>query len=154
VKDGVLEFSSVGWFPLPMRRTTDTHWAIGGGALPDGGEVAFSGGDRFTHDSSDNRQEYVRTAEATPTAAQLAEFAGAYASEETGATYRVAVEEGQLVVRIDRWPEKVLKLTPSYRDAFLSNFWLVRFYRDRAGRIAEMSLADNRMRDLRAPRLK
>jgi hypothetical protein len=46
-----------------------------------------------------------------------------------------------------------MKLAPSYKDAFMSGGVLIRFYRDRAGRITELSWGDNRMRDLRAARL-
>ena len=85
------------------------------------------------------------------TANQLGEFAGTYASEETGATYLIAAEDGQLVLRIRRWPETAMKLRPSYKDAFLTGGALIRFRRNSDGRITEMSWGDGRMRDLRAP---
>jgi hypothetical protein len=128
---------------------------MGGGALPIGGTASFTGSDRFNLETLDgNKFDHVRTAPTTPTADQLAEFAGTYASDETGAAYRIATESGGLVLRIDRWPGTAMKLAPSYKDAFLSGGVLVRFYRDGAGRVTQMSWGDNRMRDLRAARQK
>jgi hypothetical protein len=127
----------------------------GGGAAPFGGTVTNSGTDRFTLETLDgNRFDHVRTASAKPTPEQLVDYVGAYASTETAATYRIVVENGQLVLRIDGWPDTVLTLNPSYVDAFMSGGVLIRFHRDSAGRVTQLSWGDNRMRDLRAARLK
>jgi CubicO group peptidase (beta-lactamase class C family) len=155
VKDGALQFAPSGGPTLPIAISSGARWTVGGGARPDGGAVTFTGKDRFTHETADgNRYDYARKAAAALTPAQLTELTGRYASDEAGATYRVATENGKLVIRIDHWPESVIELEPSYKDAFLDGYTLVRFYRNKAGRITEMSIADNRMRDLRAPRLK
>jgi CubicO group peptidase (beta-lactamase class C family) len=141
-----------------MFVNTSTGYPVqvtGGGAAPFGGTVTNSGTDRFTLETLDgNRFDHVRTASAKPTPEQLADYAGAYASTETAATYRIAVENGQLVLRIDGWPDTVMKLNPSYVDAFMSGGVLIRFHRDSAGRVTQLSWGDNRMRDLRAARLK
>jgi CubicO group peptidase (beta-lactamase class C family) len=150
-----VQMAMTGAPPMPMTRETEMRMSAGGGAMPFGATVTYSGTDRFSMEMLDgNRFEHVRTATAKPTPEQLAEYAGAYASDETRATYRIAIEAGQLVVRVDGWPEATLKLNPSYKDAFLSGPMLIRFYRDGAGRITQMSLGDNRMRDLRAAHLK
>jgi len=81
------------------------------------------------------------------------EYAGAYASEETRATHRVAVESGVLKVRIDGWPDTVLAPSASYRDAFIGGGILVRFRRGADGKVNELSLGDSRMWDLRAARV-
>jgi CubicO group peptidase (beta-lactamase class C family) len=154
INNGAPQFVAMGAPPLPMTRGSDGRWTMGGGALPTGGMATFTGVDRFTLETLDgNKYDHVRTAPITLAMDQLTEFAGTYASDEAGATYRVAVEDGQLVVRIDRWPETAMKLSPSYKDAFLSGSSLIRFFRDGAGRVREMSWGDNRMRDLRAPRI-
>jgi CubicO group peptidase (beta-lactamase class C family) len=155
VNNGAAQLMMAGAPPLAMTSAGEGRWTAGGGALPIGGTATFKGADRFTLETLDgNRFDHVRTAPVTLTAAQLGEFAGTYSSAETAATYRVAIEDGQLVVKTDNWPEARLKLTASYKDAFLSGPTLVRFYRNSAGKITEMSIADNRMRDLRAPKLK
>ena len=66
----------------------------------------------------------------------------------------VFVDNAQLVLRIDGWSDTVTKPDPSYKDAFVSGPMVIRFYRDGAGRVTQLSLGDNRMRDLRAARLK
>jgi CubicO group peptidase (beta-lactamase class C family) len=140
--------------PMPMTRETQTRMSAGGGAMPFGATVTYSGANGFSMEMLDgNRFDHVRTAPVKPAPEQLVEYAGTYASSETSATYKVAAENSQLVLRIDGWPEATMKLAPSYKDAFMSGGVLIRFYRDRAGRITELSWGDNRMRDLRAARL-
>jgi CubicO group peptidase (beta-lactamase class C family) len=146
---GLMIAPSAGRPPLVLSRLSETGWTGGGNRF------SFGGADSFGMETSDgNLFDYVRTAPAKPTPEQLAGYAGAYASDETRATYRVAVEGGQLVLRIDGWPDTAMKLSPSYKDAFMSGPVLIRFYRDNAGRITQLSWGDNRMRDLRAARLK
>jgi len=151
---GALQSAQIGAPPLLMTQASNGRWTIGAGT-PLSATATFSGADRFTLNALDgNKFEYVRTAPVQPTAEQLAEFTGTYASDETGATYRIAIESGGLVLRIDRWPATEMKLAPSYKDAFLSGGALIRFYRDGTGGVTQMSWGDNRMRDLRAPRVK
>jgi CubicO group peptidase (beta-lactamase class C family) len=150
-----VQMSMTGAPPMSMTRETEMRMSAGGGAMPFGATITYSGTDRFSMEMLDgNRFEHLRTAAAKPTPEQLAEYAGEYASDETRATYRITIEGGQLVVRVDGWPESILKLNPSYQDAFVSGPMLIRFYRDGAGRVTQLSLGDNRMRDLRAARLK
>ena len=52
----------------------------------------------------------------TPTASDLAAYAGTYRSDEAEATYTVAIEEGKLVLK-DRWGEST-PLEPRYADVF------------------------------------
>lgn len=115
----------------------------------------FSSPDRFTVEGSDgNRFDYVRTPPVTPTAAQLKEYAGTYASDEAMARYTVSVDGGKLKIATRGWPDGDATVAPAYKDAFTTGGFLVRFRRGADGRINAMSLADNRMRDLRAKRVK
>ena len=94
---------------------------------------------------------YEPVAAASPTPEQLAEYAGEYTSDEAEATYRVVVEDGKLVVRAR--PAGSYPLTPLYADAFDAEGMLVRFRRDAAGQVTEVSLGSPRVWDLRfAPR--
>lgn len=106
------------------------------------------------HVSHDNgrRDTYERTAAFTPSAAQLAEYAGLFTSDEAETTFAVAVEGRSLVMR--RRPDSRAPLLPLYRDAFRSRAGLVRFHRDPSGRIAELSLGSARVWDMRFPRQK
>lgn len=94
---------------------------------------------------------YDPVAEAVPTPAQLAEYAGEYVSDEAEVTYRVVVEDGKLFLRAR--PAASFLLTPSYADAFRAESGaLVRFRRDASGRVNELSLGSPRVWDLRFAR--
>jgi CubicO group peptidase (beta-lactamase class C family) len=93
---------------------------------------------------------YERVEEASPTAAQLAEYAGEYVSDEAEVTYKVVVKDGKLVVK--GRPDVSVALTPLYADAFQAdNGFLVRFFR-KQGKVAELSVGLGRVRDLRFAR--
>lgn len=109
---------------------------------PDGLRVLTPDGDTIPFD---------RMAEASPTSAQLAEYAGEYASDEAEVTYTVVLEGKKLVLR--RKPDASFALTPLYPDGFLSSIgWLVRFVRNGDGKVSELSLGIGRVRDLRLAR--
>lgn len=143
--DGQLQYGG-----RAMPRVSETRWRRG----PD--TYTFLSNDRLQVETIDgNRFEYARTPSITTlTAAQLGEYAGAYSSDETRATYRVALEGDRLMARIDNWPDTNIRLSPIYKDAFMGGGVLVRFRRDASGRINALSLGDGRMRDLNAPRVK
>ena len=110
--------------------------------VPDGLRVLTPDGDVIPYD---------RVAEAAPTAAQLAEYAGEYTSDEAEVTFKVVVEDGKLLVK--GRPDVSFALTPLYVDAFQADIgFLVRFFRDGAGKVSELSLGLGRVRDLRLPR--
>lgn len=95
---------------------------------------------------------YERVAEWAPAQGQLAEYVGEYESEEAEATYRVVMEEGKLLLRTRHGIS--LGLAPTYADAFTaSNGFVVRFMRDPAGAVSELSLGLGRVRDLRFARM-
>jgi hypothetical protein len=51
-------------------------------------------------------------------------------------------------------PDGTVPLTPTYKDAFNTPAGSVRFIRDSAGRITEMSIGDGRVWDLRIRRVR
>jgi hypothetical protein len=133
----------------PLTRISDTRWKRGNDTY------TFEGADKFRIDGFDgNLYEFVRTPAVALPVSQFGEYAGSYASPETMATYRITVEAGVLTLRIDGWPDTVLKLSASYRDAFLSDGMLIRFRRGSDGKINALSLGDSRMWDLQAARVK
>ncbi|MEA2560043.1 MAG: hypothetical protein QOH06_1547 [Acidobacteriota bacterium] len=93
---------------------------------------------------------YDRVEEAAPTAAQLAEYVGEYTSDEAEVTYKAVMEEGKLLIK--GRPDVSIALTPLYADAFQSDAgFLVRFFR-KDGKLSELSLGLDRVRDLRFTR--
>ncbi|GLC25764.1 serine hydrolase domain-containing protein [Roseisolibacter agri] len=83
-----------------------------------------------------------RTTIVQPTAAQLAEYAGTYHSEELGATYTVTVRDTALVLKTRWGSDDVLR--PAYADAFAGPY-LAQFTRTR-GKVDGMLLSTGRVR--------
>jgi hypothetical protein len=107
-----------------------------------------SGGRTLRLASANGRRDsYERTSVFTPSAAQLAEYAGVFMSDEAETTLTIAVEENELVAR--RRPDTKVTLTAVYKDAFRSPSGLVRFHRDASGRPTELSLVSGRVWDMR-----
>lgn len=132
-----------------VTRLSDAQWKRGNDTY------TFLSADKFQIEGGDgNLHVFLRTPSVTLTAAQLKEYVGVYRSEEAPATYRLAIEDGQLKARIDGWPDTVVPLSPSYRDAFESGPMLVRFRRGANGKINAISLGESRMWDLRAAKVK
>ena len=94
---------------------------------------------------------FVSGAPWTPTAAELADFAGRYRSDEVGATYTVLVENGKLVITLRAAVRH--EMSPSYKDAF-TGWNTVWFTRDGGGKVPAMHVGAARMWDLVLPRVK
>ncbi|WP_420636050.1 serine hydrolase domain-containing protein [Candidatus Palauibacter sp.] len=89
--------------------------------------------------------------EFSPTAADLADYAGAYRSDEAEVTYWVEVEDGSLVLK-DRYGDGET-LDPVYPDAFTRGGTTYIFHRGDGGRVTEASLSQGRVWDLRLDRV-
>jgi len=82
----------------------------------------------------------------TPTAAELAAFAGEYSSPDTETGITVVVADDRLFLH--RRPAARLPLTPVYPGAFNSPIGLIRFFRSN-GEVTELSVRQGRVYDLR-----
>jgi hypothetical protein len=82
----------------------------------------------------------------TPSAAELAAYAGRYYGPELDTTYTVEVKDGGLVLRGRRIDAA---LTPTVRDEFTQGSMVVRFERDAEGRPTGFLLGQDRIRNLR-----
>ncbi|HEX8245994.1 MAG TPA: serine hydrolase [Longimicrobium sp.] len=140
---------------LPMMPLSATRFRLGG---PEGPTVEFDpapAGARAALRliSADGDTVAYEPVDAW-TPANPAAFAGTYRSDEAEVDYTVAVENGRLVMR--RRPDTRLELTPAYADAFTTeDGWVVRFTRDRSGRVNGFTLWLDRVRGLpfqRTPR--
>jgi hypothetical protein len=95
---------------------------------------------------------YERVRPAAPTAAQLQEYAGTYASAEAETTLLATVEGDSLVFK--QRPATTVRLTPVYADAFTgSQLGTVVFRRDGSGRVSGLSVSQDRVWDLRFTRV-
>ena len=97
---------------------------------------------------SDRR--YERVTAWTPSATELNAFEGEYRSEDAETTYRVTATEDGL--EIWQRPNNTFMVSPVYDDGFQSGGRIVRFLRDGAGRVTELSLSIGRVYDMRFQR--
>jgi CubicO group peptidase (beta-lactamase class C family) len=96
----------------------------------------------------DGEQRFVAETPWTPTAAELAAFAGEWRSDEAGASFTFAVEDGQAVLK--QRPARNMKLRPLYQDHFgplAGDAQVVWFTRDPTGTLT-MHIGASRMRDM------
>jgi hypothetical protein len=94
---------------------------------------------------------FEQVEQSAPTAAEMAQYAGAYRSEEIEPTYRVVVEGGKLVLRRLKFPAQTL--TPLVRDTFATSTGVIRFTRDSKGRVSGCLLNTGRVRHFAFTRL-
>ena len=88
-----------------------------------------------------------RDATYTPSASDLAVFAGVYTSAEVETTFTVELRDGQLVVT--GRPDRIMRLTPHSRDRFQAQgLGLVTFHREN-GAVTGFSVTQDRVWDLR-----
>ncbi len=76
---------------------------------------------------------------------------GTFHSYDAETTLTLTVEEGELVIH--RRPTDAARLRPSFRDAFFTPIGFVRFLRDGAGQVVELSLGQGRVYDMRFQRV-
>jgi CubicO group peptidase (beta-lactamase class C family) len=121
----------------------------------DGGRsYEFGAAGRLTVTSTNGTSEaYERVEPSSPTADQLKAFAGTYTSAEAEVDLKVMADGKAL--KIWRRPDTTLALRPAYKDAFTAKgLGLVRFRRDRSGRVTGLSVTVDRVWDLRFDRKK
>ncbi|MGH9846791.1 MAG: hypothetical protein ACREEM_49465, partial [Blastocatellia bacterium] len=90
---------------------------------------------------------FTRTELVTPSATQLAEYAGDYYSEELNVTYQLAVEEGKLMLRRKTAPKSVL--FPTIEDEFRVEGLIFNFTRNDQQRPVGFTLNAGRVKNLR-----
>jgi len=131
-----------------LRRLPDgTFWSPQGvtvfATAPDGAPrrlgVLQANGDTLQHD-------YVGPAPWTPTARDLAAFAGRYRNDEVNAVWEVTAVGDTLALRPRAGVR--LALRPTYPDGFEGDEGAVWFTRDRRGRVTAMHVSQGRMWDL------
>jgi CubicO group peptidase (beta-lactamase class C family) len=115
-------------------------------------EGLVEGGSRIRVSSATGDVLYEKVEAWKPTVADLNALNGNYSSTETGTTLHLALVAGELSYQIGKEPKRV-KLRPTFRDTFETPTGAsVRFYRDTAGRLTELSVGEDRVWDLRFKR--
>jgi CubicO group peptidase (beta-lactamase class C family) len=86
----------------------------------------------------------------TPNTGELAEYAGAYGSEEIDPVYRITLRDGKLMLL--RPKQKPVALTPNVPDVFSSSAGTLRFARDSNRQISGFLLSSGRITNFRFTR--
>jgi CubicO group peptidase (beta-lactamase class C family) len=103
---------------------------------------------RLTVEAEGSRPETLEGVAAfEPTAEQLADFAGEFASDELDAPWKLRVEEGKLTLRIGNSPAR--PLVPTFRDAFIGQGLQLIFARAADGKLGGFSIQAGRVRNIR-----
>jgi CubicO group peptidase (beta-lactamase class C family) len=82
-----------------------------------------------------------------PSNGELEGYAGIYTSDEAEATFTIALDRDALVLK--RRPDTVMRLAATGADTFDAPLGGIRFIRDAAGKIVELSVATGRVFDMR-----
>lgn len=148
VKDGALH-AAQGENSLAMRAVGDGRFRLGEQPV----EFRFEPR-RFLEvpDSGAKPVEYMRAEEFRPAAGQLQEYAGTYQSPEIDPAYRIAVQDGKLV--LERLKNEPARLQPALKDLFTSSLGSVRFTRDAQGRVSGFVLNAGRVLNVRFPKVR
>lgn len=96
---------------------------------------------------------YLRTEPVASGAVKLADYAGTYASDEVGASYRIEAGAEGLIWRMRDRPDFQQALKPVYRDAFQSAGATFHFQRDGAGRVIALTVSIERARNVKFSRI-
>ena len=113
-------------------------------------ELQFLSADLFEIKTKEGETtKYRRAGGYAPTEAELKAFAGQYDSNETGAVMEMVVEKGGLVFRYYRNPAKALQLKPVDRDTFMISQLVIRFVRDKDGKVVGYDYSNPLIRNIR-----
>jgi CubicO group peptidase (beta-lactamase class C family) len=102
-----------------------------------------SDGTATVTEQAGNTFRYVKVPAEDLAAKPLADYAGAYMSDEAEVTMTAVVEQNVLVLK--RRPDTSMVLTPLYADAFRGAPGFLRFKRDAAGRVTGFTLTQDRV---------
>jgi CubicO group peptidase (beta-lactamase class C family) len=117
-------------------------------------ELRFLSRDEFELKSMEGRTtRYARAQPFAPTAAELRAYAGRYASDETGSSFRVVPGGDGLMVHLEGSSGKGSEIRPAYRDTFQAGRVTLRFRRDDAGKVLAFDYSNPLVCNVRFTRL-
>lgn len=151
VKDGKLQTELGSDDPLVLKPFAESRFHIADKPWGDMVEIHFAAasGDkpkRLEQSFGDGKPTEFDVAEAAaPSAAELAQYAGAYVSEEIDPVYRIIL--GGEKLQLTRLKHKPDTLRPTVRDVFAGDIGTVRFTRDAGGHISGFTLNAGRIQN-------
>ena len=126
---------------VPWGDKIDIHFIAADAGKPPRLEQIFPGG---------KPEFYEAVAVFDPTAAQLAEYTGAFVSQEIDPVYRISLQDGKLaLIRLKHKPDT---LGPAMRDAFVGEIGTLRFTRDANQQVSGFILDAGRVQNLQFTR--
>jgi CubicO group peptidase (beta-lactamase class C family) len=126
---------------VPWGNDVDFHFVAAEAGKPPRMEQSFGGG----------KPEFYESVTAfDPTTAQLAEYAGAFVSEEIDPVYRISLQDGKLILM--RLKHKPDTLRPAMRDVFSGEIGTLRFTRDANQNISGFILNAGRIQNFQFTR--
>jgi CubicO group peptidase (beta-lactamase class C family) len=126
---------------VPWGSHVDIHYIAAEGGKPRRLERSFDGG---------KPEVYEAVAVFEPTPAQLAEYPGAFVSQEIDPVYRISLEGGKLTLLRLKHPPDTLR--PAIPDVFVGEIGTLRFTRDGNQRISGFILDADRIRNFQFTR--
>jgi CubicO group peptidase (beta-lactamase class C family) len=126
---------------VPWSEHMDLHFVAAANGKPAKLEQSWDGGKPDTY-------EWVQAVNPAP--AQLAEYSGAYVSEEIDPVYRMEVRDGQLALL--RMKNKPDLLRPTVEDVFIGQIGTLHFTRDAKHRVTGFVLDAGRIQGFRFKR--
>ena len=123
---------------VPWSNDADFHFIAAEAGKPRGLEQTFGAGKPEVFEPVENF---------APTAAQIAEFAGDYVSEEIDPVYRITLADGKL--SLSRLRHKPDALRPVMLDTFIGDIGALHFTRDGSKRISGFVLNADRIQNLK-----
>jgi hypothetical protein len=103
---------------------------------------------RFLRSFGDGKPDLFESVpSSTPTAAELADYAGSYVSQEIEPVYRMVVQDGKLTLM--RLKHKPAQLDPRTPDVFTAEIGTIRFTRDSSHRVSGFVRNSDRIRNFR-----
>jgi CubicO group peptidase (beta-lactamase class C family) len=123
---------------VPWADEADIHFVAATATIPRHLELSLHGGKPDTFES---------VTPFDPTAAEMAEYAGAYESEELDPVYRIALQDGKLA--LTRLKHKPDTLRPIMKDVFVGEIGTVHFTRDASQHISGFMLDADRIQNFR-----
>ena len=156
LKDGKLRISFGNDDDYALKPVSETFFHIADTPWGDQANFRFepAAGDiprRFLQSFADGKPDFFESVpSSTPTAADLAGYAGSYVSQEIEPVYRMVVQDGKLTLM--RLKHKPSPLEPRTVDVFSAEIGTIRFTRDSNHRISGFVLNSGRIRNFRFTR--
>jgi CubicO group peptidase (beta-lactamase class C family) len=117
-------------------------------------ELRFLSADQIEIKTKDGvTMRYRRAQPYTPTADDLKAFAGRYYSDELMAVFEATPGKDSLMVRANDSPRALLEFKPATRDTFQFAGIILRFTRDKAGKVIGLDFSNPLLRKVKFTRL-